>query len=256
MTSKILTKFEQVVMVETGDRYVSDLGDLDVGIGNHLMGVINALKEFNGKKYPNFHSFAQRKASEKLFHSTEADPKRFIRQVRQRFFGKDGEKNQANRNALPLIYFHRAGGMDQSVSGEESLIKDMFELKDEAGKTIAIVDQLPTTATYMLYVLSWDQPTMDKLVAGIAAGLAINPRKLTYLTGVLNATDQPEASISPVHSSSWIDMSPANIDDRLLVYQLTIEVKASYYQARCVTEHTIRFEVVEPEVLYGASNVL
>jgi hypothetical protein len=255
MSAKVLETIEQSVRIANGDRYVSDLGDIDVGMGNHLIKVIHSLKESNVKRYANFFAFTQRAQNEKLYYSTEVEPKRFIRQLRQRFFSKDGAENKKNKGALPLIYFHRAAGMDQSISGEESITKNMATIVSDSGVTIAEVDELPTTATYMLYVLAWDQATLDKLVAGIVAGLNTSSRKLSYFSAILGVSGEPEATISPTHSSSWSDMSPVNEDDRLLVCQLPIEVKAGFYQARGVTEAVHRFQVLEPSPMYGVNNV-
>lgn len=243
----ILDQLEIKTRIETGDRYVSDIGEVDISFGNHLLNVIGALKEANEIKFANFHKFTMRKPSEKLYLSTETDPKRFIRQLRAKYFSKDSDKNKTQRDALPLIYFHRAGGLDQSLDGDT--IQTIGVITEE-GISVAEVDESPITLNYMVYVMAWDQQTLDKLTAGITTGLLTNDRGFDISQSVLSLVHDTKAQLTPVNGLSWVDMSPANTDDRLLVYQATFEVKASIFQARCIQESFITLLIEMPKAMY------
>lgn len=237
--------------VETGERYTSDSRDIDVGFGNYLVSLLDKLRESDPVKYGPFYKYTKRAASKKLILSSETDPKRFLRQARQRYFEKDGKANAEHREALPLVYFHRALGFEQSLTGNEVKMKNVGEVYDENGLAIAAVDALPTTISYMIYALAWDNGTLDKLVTGLTAALISSNRTFLYKTSVLSSVEEGvPATMSPANSLSWSDLSPANLDDRLLVYQGMIEVTANYFQARCINKTTLKFSLADPVPMY------
>lgn len=237
--------------IETGERYTSDTRDIDIGLGNFLATLLDKLRESDPVKYAPFYKYTKRSLQKKLILSSETDPKRFLRQARQRYFDKDGTANADHREALPLVYFHRVLGFEQSLDGSEIKAKNVGEVFNESGVKIAVVDALPTTINYMVYVLAWDNGTLDKLVSGLTAALLSSERAFCYRTSVLSAVeDNVPAFMSPVNSLSWSDVSPSNLEDRLLVYQGMIEVKASYFQARCVSQSKITFSLADPVPMY------
>lgn len=242
--------FNSEIHVTNGERYTSDVSDLDVGVGNHLIKLLDGLRESDASKYRAFHRFTERAISKKLFNATEQDPRRFIRTVRRRYFDKDGKTNQSNQNALPLVYFHRALGFDQTF-GEETPTKDVARIHSESGAVVALVDEMPILATYIVYIVAWDNQTLDKMVSGLTSALLTSGRTIEYPTSILGVETMGEATLSPVNSTSWSDMSPASSDDRLLAYQMTLEVKGVYYQARCTQSQTMRIEIAEPTVIYS-----
>lgn len=253
MSESVVLTLKQTVTTETGDRHVSDLTEIDVGFGNYLLTLLDGIKELNQAKYQALYRYVQREPSKKLFSATETDPKRFVTSVRRKFFEKaDGKTmvSEKNRNALPLVYFHRSLGLDQSLTGEEVITKNVGDIYDEDNNLVAQVDALPCTVTYMVYILAWDRQTLDKLVTGLTAGLLTSSRTVSFLVSLMGLRDDVEATIKPVNSASWIDMSPPTVDDRLLVYQLPLEVTANYFQARCVTSSQVTFEIMEPTMMY------
>jgi hypothetical protein len=244
-----------VVNTESGERYISDIGDIDVGFGNFLYRLLDGLRDMKPVKSAPFYQYTQREGKKKLYVATETDPKRFVRIVRNRFFHKtDSKQIQSDRSTLPLVYFHRVLGFDQSVTGEEIIEKDVGAIYAEDGTKAAIVDSLPATLNYMVYVLAWDMPTLDKLVAGLTSSLVTSSREFHYPTDVMGHSDDVQAAITPANSLSWTDLSPANTEDRLLVYQGMVEVKARYFQARCITQSTLRFKLTSPVPMYGVNN--
>lgn len=242
---------EIVLDIETGERYTSDTRDIDIGFGNKLLGLLDNLRESDPIKYAPFFKYTKREATKKLILSSETDPKRFLRQARQRFFSKEGKASAEHKDALPLVYFHRALGFEQSLDGSELLAKDVGEVFDDKGLKVATVDCMPTTINYMVYVLAWDNGTLDKLVSGLTASLLSSKRTFAYKTSVLSCVENSiEATMSPANAMSWTDLSPANLDDRLLVFQAMVEVKAWYFQARCVNQTKLKITIADPVPMY------
>lgn len=241
---------EVIQNTETGERYISDVRDIDVGFGNYLFKLLDGLRESDAAKYPSFHKYTNREQHKKLIISSETEPRRFVRQVRQRYFDKDGKNSSDNKNALPLVYFHRVLGFDQSISGEENMQKDVGAVSADGVTMCAAVDSLPVTITYMVYIIAWDTATLDKLVAGLTASLISSSRTFNYETSILGVSQEVSATLTPANSVSWGDISPSNTEDRLLVFQCSLEVKASYYQARCVTTARLRYTLARPTPMY------
>lgn len=250
-----LGNFKERTLVFAGERYISDLVDVDAAVGTYLVDLLDSLRSSgNYKKYKPFEIYTKKPKKEKLFLSQETEPKVFLTKMRQKFFEGDGTANIKNKNALPVVYFHREPSLTLNQDGRDIVIKDYAEITLD-GDSVAKVDAVPLTLTYHVYVVAWDQISLTKLAGGLVSAMATSPRKANYKTAVLSQEIDQAAYISAVQLGQCVDLSAPNAEDRLLVYELSFEATANIFQSRIMHEKEINIVVNEPSVFFSIGDL-
>ncbi|MGL4901219.1 MAG: hypothetical protein ACRC4U_14205, partial [Shewanella sp.] len=111
--------------------------------------------------------------------------------------------------------------------------------------------EIPVTVTYQVYMLAWDQVSLNKLAAGIFCGFATKGRSHTFTTDLLGLKLDNRLITSPAQDFASGDISLPSTEDRLLAYDLSVEVQTQLYQARIVNTSTVSYEIQEGKRLYS-----
>ncbi|HDS1207857.1 TPA: hypothetical protein QDZ84_002884 [Shewanella algae] len=250
--SEYLGVVETTVFIEDGRRYLSNIADIDIGFGNRLLAELNELQEPESPRASKaLINFCAREPKQKLFKHSEQDPKQFLRKLRQKARSKD---DFSKKNDLPIVYFHRLPGISFNDDGSEIVGKTVGHISDETG-VIANVDEIPCSISYQVYVLSWDEVSLNKIAASLMASGLIGQRNFTYKTVVLNSVLDGDAVVAPAQLSSWEDASISAEEDRLLVLSSVFSMKAPIYQARGVTSKTLTISINPPVPFYANSDL-
>lgn len=251
-----LDQLPVTIRLESGDRYISSLNDCDFAIGNHLATVLHKFKEVaaDNTLLP-FEAFTKRDIKQKLYLAKEPDPRQFLRQLRQRFFSKDKDAADKYRNSLPVVYFHRVSGGGMSETGNETFGKNSGIMTDDEGTNILAVDEMPVTANYQVYVLAWDDVTLNKLRMAVSTALSSLPRDLEYNTLLAGYSVPSHVIVSPGQALQWDDMSLVSTEERLLVNSTLISTNTLTYQARAITETSVTVTIERPMPFYSTEDL-
>lgn len=246
----MISEFALKKRVFTGDRYISDLVDIDAAIGTYLVNLLDSIKSYGSeKKYDPFTAFTNKPKSDKLFICAESDPKAFLLLMKQKFFNENGGINSANKSILPLVYFNRETGFSIENLGNEKVVKNCGMLVNDSKVTVGEVDALPVMLTYHVYIMAWEQLSLTKLASALFAAMATSPRNNAYKTAVFNTVFEQSAFIGAVQNSSWTDLSLPSSEDRLLVMDAVFEVHSNIFQTRVVKESDITLAISEPNIM-------
>ncbi|MGL4834373.1 MAG: hypothetical protein ACRCXH_08180 [Shewanella sp.] len=236
--------------VETGELFISDLVDADIAFGNALVAVVHGLREASTHpRHEPFAKFTAKPSNAKVLVSTEVEPKAFLNRLRAKLVKPDSDRE--NKAALPVVYFHRVQGLTMGLAGDHKVIKSYANIVDENGLEVAEVDEIPVTVTYQVYMLAWDQVSLNKLAAGIFCGFATKGRSHTFTTDLLGLKLDNRLITSPAQDFASGDISLPSTEDRLLAYDLSVEVQTQLYQARIVNTSTVSYEIQEGKRLYS-----
>lgn len=243
-----INTLEATVFVENGKRYISNIADIDTGFGNRLLSSLNELHE---PEIPSASkaliNYCSRESKFKLFKHNEQEPKQFIRKLRQNARSK---AKFSKDNDLPIVYFHRIPGIQFNDDGSEVVTKDAGRLTDGSG-IIALVDEIPCSVSYQVYVLAWDEVSLNKIAASLMASTMIGFRNFNYKTALLGSVLDADAVIAPGQLTSWEDATIPAEEGRLMVLSSIFSMKVPIFQARGVISKKLSIAINTPKPFYS-----
>lgn len=139
----------------------SELQAVDFALGAFIAQAFTGLAEIGTKEWK---EFTRRPASRQVYRHDADDPQEFLRSLmasRKAEKITTGTGELKNTPELPIIYYFRKPGMTNSDNNKPLRIGAVWN--EELSKAFDLIS-MPLSLDYQMFLLSWDKPTLDKMM--------------------------------------------------------------------------------------------
>ena len=277
---KVLLTWEEWQTIPNGSHEVDDFKGVNVGFGNALVNMLRgAVVTGSSPAHKPLRSFFSRAPGDQLKQSPHQDPKSFMRALRASMRGRKEESqaatirlpgaapvagdkaeataNAINLSALPIIFFNRQPGYTVYDGGDGRYVDErLYNIVGYEGcPPLFNVSLHHEVLTYRLFVLAWDQLTLDHLTRTLDAKFRHHITGFNYQTTLMDFSIPSRADVI-TKRLTWDDMSPGIETDRLLCVSATVEVVAQAFQAWGLEANKVMYELLEPTPMFGGGEAL
>lgn len=163
---KLLMRFKRAALKPTGKRELSSTSDVDAGLGNKLLTVLEDIEVTDARPWAKpLKEFLSREKSDQLKFGDFDAVETFLRAYRAAGAGRRGSstKPEVNLNALPVLNLSRKPGFQLH---DNSLVDDDYAAGYILGKDetpVAILSNTPVEISYSLMILANEKEVLNAL---------------------------------------------------------------------------------------------
>lgn len=244
--------------VETSDQQttsmeVSELSDIDAGVGNYIAKSLSLYKTVSkNHRDKGAAEFFNRPPNEQLFIGEYEEPKRFLRALMGSSNSRLSDpskgavnaiKERINKRTLPVVYFYRNRGLrplDRSID-----INQKSAFQNDA----VDVDVFNIEVDYTLFILAFDAPTLDRISNALMSTFGLDDVTFQSKTVVANESFMLDAKIADAGLISFDDASMSSAESRLLAHTATLTIRTEMVRVHHVARKEVTYRMQELQVM-------
>ena len=230
---KLMMRFIQAALKPTGKRELSSTSDVDAGLGNKLLQVLEDIELTDMRAWCKpLREFLSREKSDQLKFGDFDDVEAFLRAYRAAAAGRRASiKNPlVNQNAMPVLNLCRKPGIQLH---DNSLVEDSDDagyIFDENGTPVALISSNPVEINYSLMVLAHEKEVLNALTSYYAAWFRqftnFGSTNFTTKTALAGAMVEVGCLIRDPKAVMIDDLSIAISENRIFASSLSFTVVA------------------------------